>query len=131
MPDGHDRATGIQIVSNGTVIVPFSGNAFIVANSHYFTIPFDDNITVGDLRIQAYNTDVFDHTFYLRFVLSNSVSAVAANVVSSQVPGTVAPADQVTIATLAVTPDDLAVASIPPPPAPDLTVPLAPEQGVP
>lgn len=130
VPDGHDRQTGIRVTSNGTVIVPFSPTGFIVANDHYFTIPFDDDITVGDLVIQAYNTDVFDHTFYLRFVMANSQSALTANVVSAQIGGTVAPGTDVAVAALAVTPDDLAAAQLGAPPIPDLPVPVVAAPGV-
>jgi hypothetical protein len=119
VPDGHDRQTGIQFVSNGTVIVPFSANGFIVANNHYFEIPFNDDITAGDIIIRAYNTDIFDHTFYVRFVMSNSQLPAAANVVSAQVPGTVAPGADQAVGSLAVTPDDLAGAPGTLPPAPD------------
>jgi hypothetical protein len=126
VPDGHDRQTGIQFVSNGTVIVPFSANGFIVANNHYFEIPFNDDITTGDIVIQAYNTDIFDHTFYVRFVMSNSQLAAAANIVSSQNPGTVAPGADQGVAALAVTPDDLAATPPVTPPSPDLSPAVVP-----
>lgn len=130
VPDGHDRQTGIRITDNGSVIVPFSLNGFIVANNHYFTIPFDDDITVGDIVIQAYNTDVFDHTFYVRFVVRNSAVAASSQIVSAQQPGTVATNADQSVAGLAVTPDDLAAAGpqlpapVPTgPPVPDITGP--------
>lgn len=130
VPDGHDRQTGIRITDNGSVIVPFSLNGFIVANNHYFDIPFDDDITAGDLVIQAYNTDVFDHTFYVRFVVRNSTIAATSGIVSVQQSGTTAFGVDQAVAGLAVTPDDLAAAGpqtpapVPAgPPVPDITGP--------
>jgi hypothetical protein len=104
VPDGHDRQTGIRILSNGTVIVPFSLNDWIVANNHYFTIPFDDDITTGDLVLQAYNQDVFDHTFYVRFVMANSAIPLAAGVVSTAGTVTLPPATADQVAQLAAAP---------------------------
>lgn len=130
VPDGHDRQTGIQFLNNGTVIIPFSQNGFIVANDHYFNIPFDDDVTQGDITVRAYNTDVFDHTFYVRFVIQNSASPLAANVVSAQIPGTVTPGSDQAVAGLAVTPDVLAAAAALAPPAPPAGPPAAPDLGV-
>lgn len=124
VPDGHDRLTGIRIAGQSMVIVPFSLNGWIVANNHYFEIPFNDHVSPGDITIQAYNTDVFPHTFYVRFVMSNLALAVTAAVVSAQIRGTVpANADQA-VAAVQVTPDDLAAAQLAtPPPVPVLAVP--------
>lgn len=121
VPDGHDRQTGIRILSNGTVIVPFSLNDWIVANDHYFTIPFDDDITNTDLVIQAYNTDVFDHTFYLRFVMANTTVPLASAVVSSAGTVSVTAATSAAVAGLAAVPP-AADTTLPPVPA---TVPLS------
>lgn len=129
VPDGHDRNTGVRVLSNGTVIVPFNVSGWIIANDHYFTIPFDDDITVGSLVIQAYNTDVYQHTFYVRFVMRNSALAATGGVVSEQIPGTVAPGAQDAVAALAVTPADLGTLQPVAPPAPDLGPPAAPGGG--
>jgi hypothetical protein len=129
VPDGHARLTGIRFLGGGTIIVPFSQNGWIVANNHYFAIPFDDDITAGDISVQAYNTDVFPHTFYIRFVLSNRALAAADTIVSAQVPGTVAPGADAAVAALAVTPDDLATAGDAAPAAPPPGPPAAPGAG--
>lgn len=132
VPDGHDRQTGIRILGNGTPIVPFSLTEYIVANDHYFTIPFDDDIGANDLSVQAFNTDVFDHTFYLRFVISNRQVAASAGIVTTQQAGTVATGADAGVAGLAVTPDDLAAAQLgTPPPVPDLTAPPPDTGGTP
>lgn len=121
VPDGHDRQTGVRILSNGTVIVPFSLNDWIVANDHYFTIPFDDDITIGDLVIQAYNQDVFDHSFYLRFVVANMTVPLAANVVSASGTVSVTPGAVAAVADLSAVPPPVDT-TLPPVPA---TAPLS------
>lgn len=72
VPDGHNGLTGIKILWSNQQIWPWSNNQFLVANNRVIPFDFDDYMTVTGLVIQAYNTDVFAHTFYIEMVVSDT-----------------------------------------------------------
>lgn len=66
VPTGHAGLTGVQLRYAGEVIVPWaSGDDWIVSNGETidFAVGFD---VTSALQLRAYNTDVFEHSFYLR-----------------------------------------------------------------
>lgn len=66
VPKGHSGLTGIHVDYQGVPLVPFSLPAtFLVAADETITVPLDLEIG-APLTIVAYNTDQFDHAFYLR-----------------------------------------------------------------
>lgn len=66
IPRGHSGLTGIHIDYQGVALIPFSQPAvFLVAADETITIPVDLEIGAA-LSVVTYNTDVFDHAFYLR-----------------------------------------------------------------
>jgi hypothetical protein len=71
VPDGHCGLTGIRILQASQQIVPHANNSYFVANDKNTVYPFDDQITATGLVIVTYNTDVFDHKFYLTAVVTN------------------------------------------------------------
>lgn len=71
IPDGHAGLTGIRVLWAGTQIIPFSTNVYLTGNDRVVPIQFDDYITVTGLVIQTYNTDIFDHTFFLEAIISD------------------------------------------------------------
>lgn len=66
IPKGHSGLTGIHVDYQGVALVPFSQPAvFLIAADETITVPV--GLEVGaPLSVVAYNTDVFDHAFYLR-----------------------------------------------------------------
>lgn len=66
VPAGHAGRTGIRLVYHGTVIIPWSLTGWIIASGETFTFDWDDEIMATGLQIQAYNTDITVHNFYLR-----------------------------------------------------------------
>jgi hypothetical protein len=71
IPDGHAGLTGIRVLWAGTQIIPFSTNVYLTGNDRVVPILFDDYITISGLVIQTYNTDIFDHTFFLEAIISD------------------------------------------------------------
>jgi|SRR5713101_15139 len=71
IPDGHSGFTGIRILRGSQQIMPWSNNQYIVANNRTIPIDYDDEITSSGLGIVTYNTDIFDHTFYIEVVIED------------------------------------------------------------
>lgn len=65
IPAAHSGLTGIRLVYQGTPIVPFDLSQYIQLPGQTFTIPYEDQIMDRGLVAQAFNTDVYPHTFYL------------------------------------------------------------------
>lgn len=71
VPSGHVGLTGFSLVLAGTTIVPWAqGLQFIVAEDARLTIPLGIEVDIG-LQTACYNTDVFEHSFYLRIALAD------------------------------------------------------------
>ena len=67
VPDGHFGLTGIQILAAGAQYIPKTNGTYLIADGHDFAWDVIVTIDTGAWSVQAYNTDVYDHTFYLRF----------------------------------------------------------------
>ena len=66
IPSGHNGLTGIYVANNNTAIITFgSPPTYLIGSDDLLT--FDAGVECDtQLSIVTYNTDVFDHTFYLR-----------------------------------------------------------------
>ena len=78
LPKGHSGYTGIRILRSGQEIVPYSNTKFIVSNDRVIPISFRSAINASGLVIQAYNTDVYDHTFYLEATITDTPPVTAS-----------------------------------------------------
>lgn len=67
VPPGHTGHTGIQVLSAKAQLVPATFGAFLVADDHDFGWDMVGVIDTGSFQVKAYNTDIYDHTFYIRF----------------------------------------------------------------
>lgn len=67
VPPGHTGHTGIQILGAKGQLIPFTFGTFLVADDHDFGWDLVGVIDTGSFQVKAYNTDIYDHTFYLRF----------------------------------------------------------------
>lgn len=77
VPDGHNGLTGIRVLWSGQQIVPWGNNSFIVANNRTIPVDFNDYITVTALKFEAFNTDVFPHSFYVEITITDDLSRAA------------------------------------------------------
>ena len=67
VPAGHAGLTGISVIYNGVAILPFGQPPdFIVTTGETLGQDFNEEEVSAPLTIQTYNTDIFDHSFYLR-----------------------------------------------------------------
>lgn len=72
VPDGHAGLTGIRAILAHQQIIPWGMFSWIVSNNEVIHVPFNDEINESGLVISTFNTDVFDHSFYLRAEISTS-----------------------------------------------------------
>ena len=76
VPDGHSGQTGVQILWAGTVIIPWSESAYLIANNEKIHVEVGTYITVTGLVVQAYNEGIYDHSFYLRAHITYTTAPV-------------------------------------------------------
>lgn len=69
IPDGHSGLTGLALQQAHQQVIPFDVGTWIVGNDDALRWELEDFIDNGNWQALAYNTDVFDHTFYLRFLV--------------------------------------------------------------
>jgi hypothetical protein len=67
VPDGHAGLTGIQILSAKGQMIPYTAGTFLVANDHQFGWDLVGQIDTGSFQVKAFNTDIYPHTFHVRF----------------------------------------------------------------
>lgn len=77
VPSGHNGLTGIQILAATGQFIPYTEGAFLVANDHLFGWDVIGIIDTGSFQARCYNTDVFDHSFHLRFSVLDFAYALA------------------------------------------------------
>lgn len=71
IPDGHSGLTGLAIASGHQPIIPFSRGAWIIGNDDKIEWAMHSLPDNGSFQAITYNTDIFAHTFYLRFLLND------------------------------------------------------------
>ena len=65
IPAGHNGLTGIRVTYQQTPVIPFNLTSWLVGSGQRFTVPWEDEVMAQGLRVQAYNTDAWPHSFYL------------------------------------------------------------------
>ena len=71
IPPGHSALTGVRVVRQDVTILPWSPGTWLSGDSENEVWEIGSYFDAGDLHMEAYNTDIFDHTFYLRFNLAD------------------------------------------------------------
>jgi hypothetical protein len=77
IPPGHAGLTGLQVLLAGTPIIPYAGAAYLIGDNYQDSWEIGQDVNPGNLTLAGYNTDIFQHTFYTRFLWQDA-SAVAA-----------------------------------------------------
>jgi len=105
IPDGHNGLTGIRILWAGQQIIPWSNNQYLVGSGRTIPVEFNQDITISGLVIEAYNTDVYSHSFYLL--------ATVVDLTASQMSSTMTGSGAVALPALAaIAPDPLSPAAL-------------------
>ena len=88
IPSGHCGLTGIHAANSGTQLFPYSETvSYLVGDDERLIFDIGQEFDTG-LQIVTYNTDVFSHTFYLRFS-GRPMAVVTATTPSA--PATIVP----------------------------------------
>lgn len=69
VPPGPSGLVGFRIRHSTQTIIPNTGNGWIIADNEQIKWDLERYPVGNKWSIQAYNTDVFEHTLYLRFFI--------------------------------------------------------------
>lgn len=72
IPAGHGGETGIGLAIAGAQVIPFNEDEWITGDDVRLEFPLQNYPTTGQWSTFTWNTDDFDHTFYLTFLLSRA-----------------------------------------------------------
>lgn len=100
IPDGHASLTGCAVVAGGNPVVPFTIGTFISGNGEAPEFSYGAQVGANQLTVIAFNTDVYPHTFYFRWRMSDQKAAPVV-IESPQASTVPAAADVLDIANLA------------------------------
>ena len=89
IPAGHAALTGFAITWGGTQVVPYGTGTWITGDDEIIDYPWKDEVTAGGLVVTGYNLDIFPHTFYLRWTLTDRAAASPVIIASPQAAATV------------------------------------------
>lgn len=106
VPSGHNGFTGLAITWNGAPFYPLNPGGFLVASGEIITHPYDGEITAGGMVLTGFNTDMFDHSFHLRWQISDLPASASPVVIASPQLVPAAAADIAAVQQLAVSADD-------------------------
>jgi hypothetical protein len=85
IPDGHAGLTGLQFMIAHQQIIPFTPGSFIVGNDRVISWDTTNFLDNGAWSVLCYNTDVFDHTFHVTYLVNEtSLSETATATSGSQ-----------------------------------------------
>lgn len=71
IPDGHNGTTGLKIALAHNPIIPQTQGAWIIGNDEKIEWPLVGYPNTGAWSAFAYNLDLFDHTFHVRFLVAD------------------------------------------------------------
>ena len=100
IPPGHIALTGLAIFWSGTQIVPYGAGTWISGDDEIIDYPFDGEITEFGLSCVGYNTDIFPHSFKLRWLTTDLYTGGPVATSSQQLGTAQATTDQAAIASL-------------------------------
>lgn len=70
IPDGHQGETGLGLAVAHQVIIPATGNNWLVGNDEVVRWPLSNYPDTGAWSAFTYNSDpTYDHSWYLRFLI--------------------------------------------------------------
>lgn len=70
VPPGPSGLVGFRIRHSGDTVIPYDRSKWIIADNDVIRWPLEGFPTGRAWSIEAYNTDVYAHTLYIRFLVS-------------------------------------------------------------
>jgi len=72
IPNGHCGLTGLQFLQALTQQIPSVLGTWIQGDGLIRDFPVDGLLNNGDWQLKGYNTDVYDHAFYVRLMVEEN-----------------------------------------------------------
>lgn len=69
VPPGPSGLMGFRIAHSGQVVIPYSATTWIITDDEKLDWTLDGYPTGAAWSIVSYNTDIYDHTVYIRWFL--------------------------------------------------------------
>lgn len=69
IPPGFSGLVGFRITHSGSVVIPYQYTQWVITDNEKIEWPLQEYPTGGAWGVQAYNTDVYNHTMYLRYLI--------------------------------------------------------------
>jgi hypothetical protein len=79
VPAGHVGLTGIRILQSSQQIVPWGNSSWYIADDDREVFEVNEQVNANSITVQAYNTDIYEHAFYMLFHVADLVGAAAAS----------------------------------------------------
>lgn len=70
IPPGPSGLTGIRLLHSGTRIIPRSEDEWLVTDNESISWPLEGYPYNANWAVQAYNTDIYPHTFQIRMLFN-------------------------------------------------------------
>lgn len=70
IPPGPNGTVGFALQNSHVTVIPYGSDEWIISNNEIMTWPLDGYIDSGDWQLVAWNNGTFDHSIYVRFLLS-------------------------------------------------------------
>jgi hypothetical protein len=84
IPPGHAGLTGFRILWSTGQIIPYVTGTWVTGDDEEIHVKYGSEITQSGLVLVGYNTDVFTHSFLLRWHVSDLTSASPVVIASPQ-----------------------------------------------
>ncbi len=94
VPPGPSGLVGFQIGMVGVPVIPRNSGGFIVADGRIIEWPVKELADSGAWQVIGYNTDIYDHTIYVEFLVNLIVVSNISGTSSSGTPLSQAPQSQ-------------------------------------
>lgn len=87
VPPGPSGLMGFVITMGGIRVIPSAIQSFIITDDERITWPLTDQPTSGAWQLSGYNTDVWPHSVYLRWLVDLVDTAPAGPLLSATTLG--------------------------------------------
>lgn len=91
VPPGNSSTAGFRVLWATQQVIPWGNDSFLVTDNEKVHVDCDFDMTITGLVIQTYNTDIWDHTIYLR-ALIRTITVAQQQLVNAATGGVALPA---------------------------------------
>lgn len=88
VPPGPSGLMGFALTMNGQQVIPINQGAWLVTDDASIDWPVTGLPNSGQWQVTGYNTDIYDHTIYLDFLLNPLGTSVSSDSVIADASGT-------------------------------------------